>query len=184
MSDSEHAGGVTRLLAQVAGGNEGAVEQLVALVYDQLRAVARKGLRRERPEHTLSATALVHEAWLRLAGDGHRLNFKNRKHFYHAAAEAMRRVLIDHARRGKRVKRGGGRKRVLLNVVDLAREQNPEEILAVDEAICRLEKEDARAGQIVRLRFFAGLSVEETAEALGVSPRTVMGDWRSEEAHV
>jgi RNA polymerase sigma factor (TIGR02999 family) len=156
---------------------EGPPEELVTRVYEQLHRIAEGRMRQERKGHTLQATALVNEAWLRLAGRGEERGFESRSHFYHAAAEAMRRVLIDHARSRGRVKRGGGRKRALVNVLDLAVEPDFEEVTAVDDAIRQLEEKDPRAGRVVRLRFFTGLSVEETAAVLGVSSRTVIGDW-------
>lgn len=155
----------------------GAPEELVTRVYEQLRRIAEERMRQERKGHTLQATALVNEAWLRLGGRGEAREFESQSHFYHAAAEAMRRVLIDHARSRGRVKRGGGRKRALVNVLDLAVEPDFEEVTAVDDAIRQLEEKDPRAGRVVRLRFFTGLSVEETAAVLEVSPRTVLGDW-------
>jgi RNA polymerase sigma factor (TIGR02999 family) len=151
------------------------VECLLPLVYDQLRAVAQRALAAERPDHTLEATALVHEAYLRLVGD-REIPWGSRSHFYVAAAEAMRRILLDHARARGRVKRGGGRDRLTLSdVADLA--TKPDEIVRFDEAFRRLEGESPEAAAIVRLRFFAGLSVEQTAEALGVSTSTVDRRW-------
>ncbi|MHC4094032.1 MAG: ECF-type sigma factor [Planctomycetota bacterium] len=151
------------------------VESLLPLVYDQLRAVAQRALAAERPDHTLEATALVHEAYLKLVGE-REIPWASRAHFYVAAAEAMRRVLLDHARARGRVKRGGGRARLTLSdVSDLA--TNPDDIVRFDEAFRRLEEESAEAAAIVRLRFFAGLSVEQAAEALGVSTSTVDRRW-------
>jgi RNA polymerase sigma factor (TIGR02999 family) len=151
------------------------VECLLPLVYDQLRAVAQRALTAERPDHTLEATALVHEAYLKLVGE-REIPWASRAHFYVAAAEAMRRVLLDHARARGRVKRGGDRARLALSdVADLA--TKPEEIVRFDEAFRRLEGESPEAAAIVRLRFFAGLSVEQTADALGVSTSTVDRRW-------
>jgi RNA polymerase sigma factor (TIGR02999 family) len=151
------------------------VECLLPLVYDQLRAVAQRALAAERPDHTLEATALVHEAYLKLVGE-REIPWTSRAHFYVAAAEAMRWILLDHARARGRVKRGGGRARLTLSgLTDLA--TNPEEIVRFDEAFRRLEGESPEAAAIVRLRFFAGLSVEQTAEALGVSTSTVDRRW-------
>ncbi len=152
------------------------VECLLPLVYDQLRAVAQRALAAERPGHTLQATALVHEAYLKLVGE-REIPWASRAHFYVAAAEAMRRILIDHARARGRVKRGGGgRARLTLSdVTDLA--SKPDEIVRFDEAFGRLEGESSEAAAIVRLRFFAGLSVDQTAEALGVSTSTVDRRW-------
>jgi RNA polymerase sigma factor (TIGR02999 family) len=167
---------VTRMLIDARDGDAGAVEKLLPLVYEQLRAIARRNMQQERAGHTLEATALVHEAYLRLVGD-HDVQWDSRAHFYVAAAEAMRRILIDHARGHSRQKRGGGRHRVPLDVVDLATEDDPDEILAVDEAFRRLQKEDPDAARVVHLRFYAGLSVEETAAALGMSERSVAREW-------
>ena len=148
--------------------------ELLPLVYDELRALARHRMAHEHPEHTLQATALVHEAYLRLAANA---RFANRAHFFHSAAEAMRRILIEHARANGRIKRGSGAKKVPLNVLDLAAMPDSEQILAFDEAIERLEREAPAAAAVVRLRFYAGLSVEEAAETLGVSPRSVNREW-------
>ena len=146
-------------------------------VYNHLRAIARQQMQRERAGHTLTATALVHEAYLRLAPAG--MLAEDRRRFFHAAAEAMRRILIDHARRRGAGKRGGGLRRVeeIENVADLARDERPEETLALDAAIGKLEAEDASAAAVVRLRFYAGLTGEQAAEALGLSPRQVDREW-------
>lgn len=167
---------VTHLLSSLAAGDRQASEQLLPLVYDQLRRAAQQKMAQERTSHTLSATALVHEAYMRLVGDDD-VKWDGRAHFYAAAAEAMRRILIEHARSRNRVKRGGDRQRVPLSVVDLAADPDPDQILSLDAAIERLGKEDPRLAEIVRLRFYAGLSVEETASALGVSDRTIKRDW-------
>jgi RNA polymerase sigma factor (TIGR02999 family) len=169
---------VTRLLREVEAGQPQAAAALLPLVYDQLRELARHRMAEERSGHTLQATALVHEAYLRLVGD-RPAGWAGRAHFFHAAAEAMRRILIEHARARGRVKRGGGgeRQRVPLSVIDLAAENDPGEILDLDEAVCRLEKESPDVAAVVRLRFYAGLTIEETAEALGISPQSVKRDW-------
>jgi RNA polymerase sigma factor (TIGR02999 family) len=170
-------GEVTRILASLRGPDrQQASERLVDVVYEELRALARARLRHERPDHSLTATALTHEAYLRLMGGEHP-PWRDRRHFFRAAAQAMRHILIDHARQRGRIKRGGGRVRVSLSDVNLATESDPEEILALDEAIQRLEERDPRAADIVHLRFFAGLSVEETANALEISERTVKREW-------
>ena len=169
-------GEVTRLLDTIESGDASAADKLLPLVYDQLRAIARQRMAQEHAGHTLQATALVHEAYLRLVG-GKEVAWENRAHFYRAAAEAMRRILIEHARKRGRVKRGGDRHRAPVSVADLAVKQDFEEIVAVDDAIRRLEEEDAEAASVVRLRFFAGLSVEETARTLDLSPRTVAREW-------
>ncbi len=170
-------GDITRVLAELReAGREQALDRLVPLVYAELRAMAAAHLRNERAGHSLQATALVHEAYLRLAGD-ELPAWSNRAHFFHAAAEAMRRILIEHARSRGRAKRGGKRVQVSLAGLDLAADHDPEEILALDDAICRLERQDPTAAEVVRLRFFAGLSVEETARALDLSERTVKREW-------
>ncbi|HEY3246398.1 MAG TPA: ECF-type sigma factor [Phycisphaerae bacterium] len=172
---------VTRLLQQVPD-DRAAADELFTLVYDQLRRIAQQHMKQERREHTLGATALVHEVWLRLAGD-REVPWQDRAHFFLAAAEGMRRILIDHARSRGRLKRGGdaeGRpaRRVPIQLLDLAdAEQDPEEILMLDEALRRLEEQDAEAARIVRLRFFAGMSGDAVAAALGVSPSTVDREW-------
>jgi len=167
---------VTEILEKVASGDPRAADELFPLVYEQLRAAAQKQMAHERGDHTLQATALVHEAYLRLVGP-HEVSWENRAHFYVAAAEAMRRVLIEHARKRGREKRGGGRRRVPLSAADLVQDPELEEILSVDAAIRRLEERDGRMARIVRLRFFAGLGVAETAAALGLSDRTVRREW-------
>ena len=149
--------------------------ELLPLVYDQLRALANLRLSQESSGHTLQATALVHEIYLRLSKAD--LRFNDRAHFFHAAAEAMRRILIEHARGKHRQKRGGDAVRHPLNVLDLAAEQDSEEILAFDEALEQLAVESPQTAAVVRLRFYAGLTVEETAESLDLSPRTVNREW-------
>lgn len=169
---------VTLLLKRIGEDSEGAREELLALVYGTLRRIAQNRMKWERKEHTLQATELVHEAYLRIAGDLPEQDWQNRGHFYHAASEAMRRILIEYARKKGSQKRGGDFKRVPSSVLDLAAaEDMGEEILALDEAFQRLEEMDPRAGEIVRLRFFAGLSVDETAEELKTSRRTVLREW-------
>jgi RNA polymerase sigma factor (TIGR02999 family) len=162
-------------------GEDGALappDPLVGLVYEQLRAIARQRMSGERRDHTLQATALVHEAFLRLAGE-REIDPQRPGPFLAAAAEAMRRILIEHARARARDKRGGARKRepLPLNVVDLASDADPAGILELDEAVRRLDLEDPQAAQVVRLRFYAGLSVDAAAAALGVSPSSVDRDW-------
>jgi len=167
---------VTALLQAVSDDQEGARDRLIEVVYGELRVLARSRMSRERVGHTLQADDLIHEAYLRLLGDLGARPMVGRAQFFHAAADAMRRILIEYARKKGRLKRGGDRAREVLEVADLAAE-SPDDTLGIVDAIDRLEKWDARLGEIVRLRFFAGLSVEETAEALGVSPRTVKRDW-------
>ncbi|MFK7962017.1 MAG: ECF-type sigma factor [Phycisphaerales bacterium] len=167
---------ITRSLRDAAD-DAGHAPALIDLVYDQLRAIAQARMNAERPGHTLQATGLVNEACVRLLGStGQR--FDDRSHFFRAAAEAMRRVLIDHARGRAAEKRGGpGARRISIDVLDLAAESDPQAILDLDEAIECLRGEDAQAGEVVRLRFFAGLSVADTAAVLSVSERTVARDW-------
>jgi RNA polymerase sigma factor (TIGR02999 family) len=167
---------VSRILRAAHEGQPVDTDALLPLVYDQLRAIAAKRMSDERPGHTLQATALVHEAYLKLVGR-EPLAWSGKAHFYGAAAEAMRRILIDHARGKGRAKRRGARVRLPHDVVDLARREDLAEILSVDEAVRRLEEQDPRMATIVRLRFYAGLSVEETAEALGITERTVYREW-------
>jgi RNA polymerase sigma factor (TIGR02999 family) len=170
-------GDVTRILSELRGADrDEALNRLVPVVYAELRAAARAHLRRERPDHTLRATALVHEAYLRLLGGDH-ITWNDRQHFFRAAAEAMRRILVEHARKRARVKRGGNPIRASLSDVNLAVDQDPVEVLALDAAIRRLEEQDPTAADVVRLRFFAGLSVEETARMLDLSERTVKREW-------
>jgi RNA polymerase sigma factor (TIGR02999 family) len=168
---------VSRIFPDLRGlTHEEAVDRLIPLVYAELRTMAEAHLRQERPDHTLQATALVHETYLRLLGDGYP-NWTDRRHFFHAAGEAMRRLLIEHARKRARVKRGGHQIRVSLSTVNLAVEQDPEELLALDDAIRRLKDMDPSAAEVVTLRFFAGLSVAETAQTLAVSATTVKRQW-------
>lgn len=170
-------GPVTQLLEAVGRGEADAQEKLWAVIYDDLHRVAQCQMADEAPGRTLQATALVHEAYLRLVGDGDR-QWVNRKHFFAAAARAMRRIRIDDARRRKSLKRGGGDRARPLQHDPAQDGQNLDELLAVDEALAGLEKSDPRKAEIVMLRYFAGLSGDEIAEALGLSPRTVDSEWR------
>jgi RNA polymerase sigma factor (TIGR02999 family) len=165
-----------QVMQDVAQGKPGAADALLPLVYAQLRELAAQRMRQERTDHTLQATALVHEAYLRLVG-GQPAGWASRALFFHAAAEAMRRILIEHARARAREKRGGKRDRVTLDVLDLAAAANPDEIVALEEAFARLEEQEPDIAAVVRLRFYAGLSVEEAAEALGKSVRTIHREW-------
>lgn len=168
---------VTQLLGDAAGGNANAARELLPLVYRSLRALAEREMRHERISHTLQATALVHEAYVRLVND-EKLGWDSRGHFYAAAAEAMRRILIEHARRAGAQKRGGGRRRTIANVADLADEESVSMTLELDGAIEALRAADPRAASVVQLRFYAGLSVDETAAALNIGASTVDRDWR------
>lgn len=167
----------TKLILAASAGDQRAADALLPLVYGQLRAIAQERMATERPGHTLQATALVHEAYLKLTGAGD-IPWSGRAGFLHAASEAMRRILIDHARRRNAQKRERPIVRpTLKDVADLASTEDSFEILAFDEAFLRLEGEYPEAAAVVRLRFYAGLSVEQTAEALSVSPRTVNREW-------
>jgi RNA polymerase sigma factor (TIGR02999 family) len=162
---------VTRILSAIEQGDPQAAEQLLPLVYEELRKLAGQRLAQEKPGQTLQATALVHEAYLRLVGSEWGSSapaWNSRGHFFAAAAEAMRRILVENARRKKRHRHGGGRRRVSLRDVP-ALERAPEDVLALDDALTRLAAEDPAAAELVKLRFYAGLSVEEAADALGVS---------------
>jgi len=167
---------LTTILKRASAGDESAVNRLMPLVYDELRALAESYLRRERSGHTLQATALVHEAYVRLI-DQRDVEWRNRAHFFAVAAQAIRRILVDHARTHKRAKRGGGYQRVQLDADVAALPETDIDLLALDEALGRLADLHARQAQIVELRFFGGLSLKEVAEYIGVSPRTVDGDW-------
>jgi len=168
---------VTRILLAIEQGDDQAAGQLMPLVYDELRRLAARRLAKEAPGQTLQATALVHEAYLRLVGADEAKKWDGRWHFFAAAAEAMRRILVENARRRGRRKRGGGRARVELLEGDLVVDDPPDELLAVDEALGRLAAEDPEAAELVKLRYFAGLSVEEAAEALGRSRATAYRHW-------
>ena len=167
---------VTELLVAWSEGNEAALERLLPVVYEELRRLARRHMRREHAGHTLQTTALVHEAYLRLVNQRD-VRWQNRAHFFAAAAQLMRRILIDHARGRHRLRRGGGAQKVsLAEAADLF--QKPAiDLLVLDEALKNLAEVDERQGRIVELRFFGGLSVEETAEVLKISPSTVRKDW-------
>jgi RNA polymerase sigma factor (TIGR02999 family) len=168
---------VTHILDAIERGDPTAAEQLLPLVYDELRRLAALKLAREAPGLTLQATALVHEAYLRLVGTDQAHGWDSRGHFFAAAAEAMRRILVENARRRKRQKRGGGRARAELLEADLAVLEPPNEVLAIDEALVRLAAEDPQAAELVKLRYFAGLSTEEAAQALGLSRATAYRHW-------
>ncbi len=169
---------LTRVLRAVDGGNAEAAEQLLTLVYDELRRLAACKLARERPGHTLQPTALVHEAWLRLGGDA-QPKWQNRRHFFGAAAEAMRRVLIGSARRKHAARRGIDAQHVDIDDPDIEIDTPvaDEELLCVHEALDRLAVEDPRKAELVKLRYFVGMSIEEAAAALGISDRTAKRDW-------
>ncbi len=175
MPDSQ--GDITRFLASIQNGGDKALPEIIPQLYNELRRLAAHCLRDERPGHTLQATALVHEAYLKLA-DQHRAQWQNRAQFMALAAQLMRRILVDYARQRIAMKRGGGVAAVELqeNLVGGSVDRS-EEMLAVDEALARLGELDAQQAKVVELRYFGGLTVEETADALDVSPRTVKRDW-------
>jgi len=168
-------GEITQLLARVRTGDEQANAQLAPLIYDELRRLAAYYIRSERPDHTLQATALVHEAYIKLVGQD--IDWQSRAHFFAVAAQVMRRVLVDYARAAKADKRAGKLHRIPLESALVYAEEQSGELIALDEALERLGQWDPRQSRIVELRFFAGLSVEETAEVLGISTRTVKRDW-------
>jgi RNA polymerase sigma factor (TIGR02999 family) len=173
---------VTRILSAAVQGDPHAADRLLPLVYDELRRLAAQRLAQEKPGQTLQPTALVHEAYLRLVaaprqGEGEEIQWDTRGHFFAAAAEAMRRILVESARRKKRAKHGGDRQRVDLDEQDVPVRPPPDEIVALDEALTRLVGEDPEAAKVVQLHFFAGLSIEQAAEALGVSRATAYRQW-------
>lgn len=171
-------GEVTELLAEVCRGRHNAVSQLMPLVYEELRRLARHHMRRERSDHTLQTTALIHEAYLRLV-EQRDTNWKNRAHFFAVAAQLMRRILVDYARASHTEKRGGDAEILSLDLDPIAlSEEKSRELIALDEALTRLTDLSPRQSQIIELRFFGGLTVEETAEVLQIAPRTVKRDWR------
>lgn len=165
---------VTRILGQIDQGDLQAPQKLLALVYDELRRLAAAQMAREKPGQTLDATALVHEAWLRLIGDQ---AFANRRHFFAAAAESMRRILVENARRKARVKHGGGRQRIELDEQMAALPAASDDLLALDEALARLEACDPRRAEVVKLRFFAGLSMTDVARQMDISLATAERHW-------
>ena len=167
---------VTRILSAIGQGDRRAAEELLPLVYDELRRLAAQKLARESPGQTLQATALVHEAYLRLVGPADAERWENRGHFFAAAAEAMRRILVENARRKRGAKHGGGRRRVPLAEVHRVAE-SPDDLLALDDALGKLAAEDAPAAELVKLRVFAGLSVEEAADALELARATAYRHW-------
>jgi RNA polymerase sigma factor (TIGR02999 family) len=168
---------VTRILNAIDQGDPSAAEQLLPLVYDELRKLAAQRLTLEKPGQTLQATALVHEAYLRLVDVNEAQRWNGRGHFFAAAAEAMRRILVEAARRKHADKRGGGRKRIPLDDADPNYCPRDEDILAIDEALTRLAEQDPQAARLIQLRFFAGLSLEEAAAEVGLSRSTAYEHW-------
>lgn len=176
MSDSPPASSVTELLGRARSGDAGALADVFPLIYDELRRLAGQQLRREPDGHTLSPTALVHEAYIRLV-DYSRVEWTGRAHFLATASTAMRRVLVDHARGQRSAKRGGARRRLSLDDVELGAEERADLLVALDEALDRLRAVDARQARVVECRFFGGMTEEETAAALGIGLRTAKRDW-------
>jgi RNA polymerase sigma factor (TIGR02999 family) len=172
----------THLLSAPEPGGPCAAEQLLPLVYDELRRLAAQKLAREQPGQTLQATALVHEAYTRLVGagaePGREPRWDSRGHFLAAAAEAMRRVLIDRARQKRAAKRGGGRKTLDIDAVDVATRADPDQLLAIDDALAKLARQDPAAARLVELRYFGGLTVDEAGKALGMSTATAYRHWK------
>ena len=168
---------ITRILSAIEQGDPHAAEQLLPLVYDELRRLAAQKLAKEKPGQTLQATALVHEAYLRLLAGEHAQNWNSRGHFFSAAAEAMRRILIDNARRKRRPKHGGDQKQIPLDAIALPVEDRFHDLLALDEALNELARQEPLKAELVKLRYFAGLSVEEAAACLGISPITAKRYW-------
>jgi RNA polymerase sigma factor (TIGR02999 family) len=167
---------VTQLLVDWGNGDRHALEKLTPLVYQELKRLAARYLRRERREHTLQSTALVHEAWLRLIDQNH-VHWQNRAQFFGIAAEMIRRILIDHARNRQAAKRGDGAVKLSLDDALATPDRRDFDLVALDDALQDLAKLDPKQGKLVELRFFAGLSIEESAEVLGVSPATVKREW-------
>jgi len=167
---------VTQLLVELTNGNKEAATKLIPLVYDELHRLARRQMRGERGDHTLQATALVNEAYLKLV-ENRPLQWQNRAHFFAVAAQTMRRILIDHARSHLRQKRGGGKKMFALDEGLVFSPEQSMELVQLDQSLDRLARLDPRQSQIVEMRFFAGLTVEETAEVLHISPKTVKREW-------
>jgi len=175
---SPSSGTISKLLVEWRDGDKTALDRLVPLVYRELRRLAGYYMRRQRADHTLQTSALINEAYLRLI-DHKNMRWENRAHFYAVAAQAMRRILVDHARSRSYAKRGGGVLKVSFDEAVIGAEERGAELIALDDALKDLDLIDPRKCQIVEMRYFGGLSVDETAEALGVSPVTVMRDWRS-----
>jgi len=179
-SGEPDVGDVSKLLRAWSDGDKSALEKLTPIVYDELHRLARRHMKRERPGHSLQTTALVNEAYMRLV-DYKRMQWQNRAHFFAVSAQLMRRILVEHARR-QNLKRGGGVQHVSLEETTIAVDARPTDLVALDDAMNALARLDRRKEQVVEMRFFGGLSVEETAEVLKVSPVTVMRDWSTAKA--
>jgi RNA polymerase sigma-70 factor, ECF subfamily len=167
---------ITELLLAWSGGDKKALDELMHVVYDELHRLAHRQLKKERQDHTLQTTALVNEAYLKLV-DQKRVKWQNRSHFFALSSQLMRRILVDYARSRQYAKRGGGMPPMPLNEALIVAPERAAEMIALDEALTELAKHDERKARIVELRFFAGMSIDETSELLGVSPSTVMKDW-------
>ena len=167
---------VTSILEAVADGNPAAADQLLPLVYDELRKLAASKMAREAPNQTLQPTALVHEAWLRLVG-AENPKFANRAHFFAAAAEAIRRILIDKARRKHAIRHGAGKEHVSLDEIEIAAPGNDDEILEINDALDKLALQNSAEAELVKLRYFVGMTLEEAAQAMNISPRTADNYW-------
>lgn len=183
MDTDPRQGEITQLLRQSSEGDTDAMDRLVPVVYDELRALAASYLRRERPDHTLQPTALANEAYVRLV-DQRVVQWNNRSHFFGIAAQLMRRILVDHARAHSAGKRGGHAQRVPLDEAVAWTTPRDVDLIALDEALTHLSQHDARKAKVVELRFFGGMSVDETAEVLGVAAVTVMRDWTMAKAYL
>ena len=170
---------VTQILTAIAGGDRMAADELLTIVYEELRLLAAQLLRREKPGQTLQATAIVHEAYMRLVGSG-KGQWEGRRHFFGAAAEAMRRILVENARRKKSLKHGGDRRRmdIDLDAAGLVRQRDSDDLIALDEALTKLSQHRQAEAELVKLRFFAGLTAEEAARALEISLTTAKRHWR------
>ena len=168
---------VTQILSQIESGDPSAAEQLLPLVYEELRKLASVRLEQEKPGQTLHATALVHDAYIRLVDVEKAQHWNSRGHFFSAAAEAMRRILIENARRKRAIIRGGDREKLDLNLIEPAAPRISDDVLALNEALEKLEKQDQVKAELVKLRYFAGLTVEQSAEAIGISPATAHRFW-------
>jgi RNA polymerase sigma factor (TIGR02999 family) len=184
MSETPDSDGVTRLLVDWQNGDQKALDSLIPLVYQELRAIAGRYLSHESPGHTLQSTALVHEAYFKLIGQ-RRVRWQNRAHFFGIAAQMMRRILIDHARHQARDKRGGSAPKLSLDETVIAAETEADtdlDLLALDDALTSLARIDPRGARIIELRFFSGLTLDETAEVMGISAGTVKRDWSAARA--
>lgn len=168
---------VTCILSQIEAGDPAAAEQLLPLVYEELRKLAAARLAQEKPGQTLQATALVHEAYLRLVDARQAQHWNSRGHFFAAAAESMRRILVENARRKRRLKRGGDRAKIEIETPEIAAPNRSHDVLALDEALTQLAATDSQAAELVKLRYFAGLTIPQAAQTLGISPRSANSRW-------